>query len=142
MRKRTIAAAAPVAALAGIAVQDLVQKQHALRRNFPVVARLRYLVESIGPELRQYIITSNDEERPFSRDQRRWIYASSKKENNYFGFGSDNDTENSSYPIVKQATFSDVVRLRRFTVAMSSCPARRSWVGLVAGGWPSGPPRR
>ncbi|MGB3955355.1 MAG: FMN-binding glutamate synthase family protein [Brooklawnia sp.] len=109
MRKRTIAAAAPVAALAGIAVQDLVQKQHALRRNFPVVARLRYLVESIGPELRQYIITSNDEERPFSRDQRRWIYASSKKENNYFGFGSDNDTENSSYPIVKQATFSDVV---------------------------------
>lgn len=46
------------------------------------------------------------EERPFSRDQRRWIYASSKHQNNYFGFGSDNDFDESlSYIIVKQVTF-------------------------------------
>jgi Conserved region in glutamate synthase len=109
MKKRTLAALAPAAALAGLAVQDLLQKEQTLRRNFPVVARLRYLLESIGPELRQYIITSNDEERPFSRDQRRWVYTSAKKENNYFAFGTDNDTENAAYPIIKQATFSDVV---------------------------------
>ncbi len=109
MKKRTLAALAPAAAVAGIAVQDLLQKEHALRHNFPVVARMRYLLESIGPELRQYIITSNDAERPFSRDQRRWVYTSAKKENNYFAFGTDNDTENASYPIIKQATFSDVV---------------------------------
>ncbi|GAA2795931.1 FMN-binding glutamate synthase family protein [Mycolicibacterium pallens] len=108
MKKRTLAALVP-AALAGIALQDLVQKEHALRRNFPVIARARYLLESIGPELRQYIITSNDDERPFSRDQRRWVYTSAKKNNNYFAFGTDNDTENASYPIIKQATFSDVV---------------------------------
>jgi hypothetical protein len=47
----------------------------------------------VGPELRQYIVTDNNEERPFSRDQRRWIYASAKRENNYFGFGSDNEME-------------------------------------------------
>ena len=110
MKKRTFAAlAAPVAALAGVALQDLLQKEHALRRNFPVIARARYLLESVGPELRQYIITSNDAERPFSRDQRRWVYTSAKKENNYFAFGTDNDTENAAYPIIKQATFSDVV---------------------------------
>lgn len=109
MRKRTFAALAPAAALAGIAVQDLLQKEHALRHNFPVIARMRYLLESVGPELRQYIITGNDAERPFSRDQRRWVYTSAKKENNYFAFGTDNDTENSAYPIIKQATFSDVV---------------------------------
>ncbi|MGE2836170.1 FMN-binding glutamate synthase family protein [Mycobacterium sp. SMC-4] len=109
MKKRTIAAAlAPAATLAGLALQDLLQKEHALRRNFPVIARARYLLESVGPELRQYIITSNDDERPFSRDQRRWVYTSAKKENNYFSFGTDNDTENASYPIIKQATFSDV----------------------------------
>jgi hypothetical protein len=34
-------------------------------------------------------VTGNDEERPFSRDERRWVYASSKRENNYFGFGSE-----------------------------------------------------
>ncbi|MGE2729614.1 FMN-binding glutamate synthase family protein [Mycolicibacterium vaccae] len=109
MKKRTIAALAPAAALAGMALQDLLQKEHALRRNYPVIARARYLLESVGPELRQYIITGNDAERPFSRDQRRWVYTSAKKENNYFSFGTDNDIENSAYPIIKQATFSDVV---------------------------------
>ena len=109
MKKRTVAALAPAAGLAGIALRDLLQKEQSLRRNFPVVARLRYLLESVGPELRQYIIASNDSERPFSRDQRRWVYSSAKKENNYFAFGTDNDTENATYPIIKQATFSDVV---------------------------------
>ena len=47
----------------------------AILRNFPVVGHLRFLLERFGPELRQYIVTCNDEERPFSRDQRRWVYA-------------------------------------------------------------------
>ncbi len=97
---------AAAAALGVVAARDLTQKQHAIRRNFPVVGHLRYQLERFGPELRQYIVTSNDEERPFSRDQRRWIYASSKLENNYFGFGTDNDMENTvGYPIVKHRTF-------------------------------------
>ncbi len=81
------------AALAGLAAHDLRQRRHAILRNYPIVGHLRYLLESVGPELRQYIVTSNDEERPFSRDQRRWVYASSKREINTFGFGSDNDME-------------------------------------------------
>jgi len=102
-------AAGGVAALGAVAVHDLLQKQHSLKRNFPVIANFRYLLESIGPELRQYIITDNDAERPFSRDQRRWVYASSKMQNNYFGFGTDNDIENlSGYPIIRHRTFSDV----------------------------------
>lgn len=92
----------PVAAVLGVAAYDLVQKKHALLRNFPVVGHLRYLLESIGPELRQYIISGNDEERPFSRNQRRWVYASSKLQNNYFGFGTDSDMEyRQGYPVVK-----------------------------------------
>ena len=107
-------AAAAGAAVAGLAAQDLLQKEHALRRNFPLLARARYGLEAIGPELRQYIVTGNDEERPFSRDQRRWVYASAKGQNNYFGFGTDNDVENSSYPIVKHKTFSDVAPASAF----------------------------
>ena len=98
---------ATVVGLAGVAVRDLTQKKHSLKRNFPVVANARYLLEKIGPELRQYIITGNDTERPFSRDQRSWVYASSKQENNYVGFGTDNDVEHlENYPIVKHRTFS------------------------------------
>ncbi len=98
------------AALAGVAAHDLLQRRHSLLRAFPVLGHGRYLVEMIGPELRQYIVASNDEERPFSRDQRRYIYASSKGVDNYFGFGSDNDFEHAlDYPVIKQRTFSDVV---------------------------------
>ncbi|MFZ3566165.1 FMN-binding glutamate synthase family protein [Streptomyces sp. BH097] len=109
MRARNIGAAAATA-LAVVAARDLVQKKHALLRNFPVVGHARYLLETIGPELRQYIVTSNDEERPFSRDQRSWIYASSKEENNYFGFGTDNDVEHvQGHAYVKQRTFAGVL---------------------------------
>lgn len=76
-----------------LAIHDVLQKKHAILRNFPILGHFRYLLEMVGPELRQYIVTSNNEERPFSRDERRWVYASSKKENNYFGFGTDNDLE-------------------------------------------------
>jgi len=92
--------------LAGVIVHDLLQRRHAILRNFPVIGHFRYWLESVGPELRQYIVTSNNEERPFSRDQRRWVYASSKLENNYFGFGSGNDMElTPNYLVIKHQTF-------------------------------------
>jgi glutamate synthase domain-containing protein 2 len=110
MRLSRALKSAPVAALAGLATYDLLQKRHALLRNFPLLGHGRYLLESVGPELRQYIVTDNNSERPFSRDQRRWVYASSKLENNYFGFGTDNDVEHTEgYPIIKHRTFSEVV---------------------------------
>jgi glutamate synthase domain-containing protein 2 len=89
-----------VAFLVAIAVHDLTQRRHAILRNFPIIGHFRYWLEAVGPELRQYIVTSNDEERPFSRDQRRWIYASAKKENNYFGFGTDNDLDSKAGHII------------------------------------------
>ncbi len=88
-----------------LAVIDVVQRKHAIRRNFPLVGRLRYLLERLGPELRQYIVTDNDEERPFSRDQRRWVYATAKKENQYFGFGTDNKMDDPQYVIVRHSPF-------------------------------------
>ena len=95
-----------VAVAAAIVTYDLLQKKHAILHNFPILGHLRYLLESVGPELRQYIVTSNDEERPFSRDQRRWVYASSKKQNNYFGFGTDNEMEKApNYVIVAPSAF-------------------------------------
>jgi glutamate synthase domain-containing protein 2 len=104
------AAVGAVAAVTAVAVHDLFQRNHALLRNFPVVGRARFLLEAIGPELRQYIVASNNEERPFTRDQRRWVYASAKQENNYFGFGTDNDVEyTAGYPVINHRTFGRAV---------------------------------
>lgn len=95
-----------VGLLLAVVVYDLVQTKHSITRNFPLVGHLRFMLERVGPELRQYIVTGNDEERPFSRNQRRWVYASSKRQNNYFGFGSDNDVERTpGYLIIKHAAF-------------------------------------
>jgi glutamate synthase domain-containing protein 2 len=102
----TRAAAAGLSALAGVAARDLLQREHTLLRNFPVIGHARYLLESVGPELRQYLVAGNNEERPFTRDQRRWVYASAKKQNNYFGFGTDNDLEfTAGYPVINHRTF-------------------------------------
>jgi glutamate synthase domain-containing protein 2 len=104
------AAAAGVAALAAVAARDLMQREHTLLRNFPVLGHARYLLEAIGPELRQYLVAGNNEERPFTRDQRRWVYASAKHENNYFGFGTDNDLEyTAGYPVINHKTFGRAV---------------------------------
>ncbi|HSP60333.1 MAG TPA: FMN-binding glutamate synthase family protein [Ornithinimicrobium sp.] len=107
--KWSAALLAPAAALAAVAVRDLTQKQHAVLRNFPVLGHARYLLEKVGPELRQYIVNDNNDGRPFSRDQRRWVYASAKRQNPYFGFGTDNDVErNEGYAVIKHRTFADV----------------------------------
>jgi glutamate synthase domain-containing protein 2 len=88
-----------------VVVYDLTQTKHAILRNYPIIGHFRYILETVGPELRQYIVTSNDEELPFSRDQRRWVYASAKRQNNYTGFGTDNDLERSSnYLVIKHNT--------------------------------------
>jgi Conserved region in glutamate synthase len=93
-------------ALAGLAGYDLVQRRRAILRNFPLVGHLRYVLEAFGPELRQYIVTSNNEERPFSRDQRRWIEASSDGRPNVFGFGTDDEMEAvESLVIIKHSPF-------------------------------------
>lgn len=100
-------AAAAASTVGAVVARDLFQRKHALLRNYPLLGHARYLIEAIGPELRQYIVAANDEERPFTRDQRRWVYASAKKENNYFGFGTDNDLEYTvGYPVIKHRTFS------------------------------------
>ena len=92
--------------LGAVASWDLWQRRHTLLRNYPVIGHLRFILEAVGPELRQYIVTDNDSERPFSRDQRRWVYTSSKLANRYFGFGTDNDLERvHNYPVIKHAAF-------------------------------------
>jgi len=74
-----------------IAILDVFQKRHSISHNFPIIGHFRYMLEKIGPELRQYLVANNREELPFNRIERGWVYASAKHENNYEGFGTDRD---------------------------------------------------
>jgi len=65
-----------------------VQKKHALLSNFGLVAQLRYMLESVGPEFRQYLYSSDTEEKPFSRTERSEIYQKAKGIDSSSAFGS------------------------------------------------------
>ncbi|MGE0709542.1 MAG: glutamate synthase-related protein [Planctomycetota bacterium] len=95
-----------VGALLLVAIYDVTQREQAILHNFPLIGHFRGWIAALGPPLRQYIVAANDEERPFTRDQRRWVYTSARKENNYFGFGTDNDLEHSpNYIVVRHSAF-------------------------------------
>lgn len=76
-----------------LALRDVLQSAHAIRRIYPLVGRLRYFTEEVGPELRQYIVTSDLEERPFHRAQRAWVYRSAKGIPGNVGFGTQYDLD-------------------------------------------------
>ena len=80
-----------VALLAAAAVWDMVQTKHAILRVYPLVGRLRYLLEKVGPELRQYIVTDDLAERPYFRAQRSWAYRAAKGVDSAVGFGTQQD---------------------------------------------------
>ncbi len=89
-----------------VAIYDVfIQKSHTILHNFPVVGHFRYWLEKIGPELRQYIVANNREELPFNRSQRTWVYASSKGQNNYQGFGTDADLSAAGHTFIKPNMF-------------------------------------
>jgi len=75
-------------ALAALGTHDVLQRKHTVSRNYPILANIRYLLESIGPEIRQYFIESDTEERPFSREQRTIIYQRAKGTLDKRPFGS------------------------------------------------------
>jgi len=76
------------AILTAIGTRDLLQRRHTVSRNYPIMANFRYLFESVGPEIRQYFIQSDTEERPFSREQRAIVYQRAKDVLDKRPFGS------------------------------------------------------
>ncbi len=74
--------------LFGLGWKDFLQTRQAVRRNYPLTGRLRYALEYIRPELRQYFLEDDEQKLPFSRNERAMVYARSKVQNDKRGFGS------------------------------------------------------
>lgn len=71
-----------------IGIGDLLQTRHAVRRNYPILGNIRYLVEGIRPEIRQYLLEADGDKLPFSRAQRSLVYARAKNEGADKPFGT------------------------------------------------------
>src|SRR5262245_23607447 len=72
-------------------LHDVTQKKHTALRNYPVVGRLRFLLEDLGEYFRQYFFSGDRDEMPFNRATRSFIYRLAKGEGSIIGFGSTND---------------------------------------------------
>ena len=91
-------------------IVDVTQTSHAIRRNFPVIGRFRYLFEKLGEYFRQYFFAMDREEMPFNRAQRSWVYRAAKGIDNTVAFGSTRDLRpvgtamfvNCAYPVLEQ----------------------------------------
>jgi glutamate synthase domain-containing protein 2 len=84
----TILLVLSVVVAAVIYVVDRRQTTHAIRRNYPVIGRFRYLFEHLGEFFRQYFFAMDREELPFNRTQRSWCYRAAKDVDNMTAFGS------------------------------------------------------
>lgn len=78
-------------------VADMVQTRQAIKRNFPLVGHMRYLLEMIRPEINQYFIESNSDGKPFSRSDRSVIYQRAKGELDTLPFGTQKDVYAAGY---------------------------------------------
>ena len=87
-----------------LGLYDLVQRSHAVRRNYPSIGNLRWLFEAIRPEIRQYLIEGENEEAPFSRSQRSLVYARSKNEGSELAFGTLLDVYGNGYEFMAHST--------------------------------------
>ncbi|MFD1707780.1 FMN-binding glutamate synthase family protein [Siminovitchia sediminis] len=89
----------PLMIIGWIYFLDRRQKEHSVLRNYPVLGNVRYLLENIGPELRQYLFANNREGKPFSRHQYQNVVKAGKYKERIHGFGSEREFDDPGFYI-------------------------------------------
>lgn len=84
---------------------DFFQTSHTIRRNFPVVGHLRYLLEGIGPELHQYFVENATDGTPIDRTNRSYVYARAKRDNQAHPFGTELDVDRNGYAYMAHSIY-------------------------------------
>lgn len=94
-----------VAPLIVLGVIDILQKKHTIRRNFPLVGRIRYMLESIRPEMQQYFVETDTEGRPLNRILRSVVYRRAKGATDTEPFGTQMDLYHAGYEWMEHSMY-------------------------------------
>ncbi len=105
-------------ALTLLGIRDVRQTKKAVLRNYPVVGHLRYLLEFIRPEMRQYVIESDNEAAPFSRQQRSLVYQRAKGAPDKRPFGTQKDVTAEGYEWLSHSVAPTTVPSHDFRVTI------------------------
>ena len=111
------------AALSAVGVHDLLQTHHAILRNYPILGHMRFLLEFIRPEIRQYFIENETEATPFSRAQRSLVYARAKGQSDKRPFGTQLDVDQAGFEWLTHSMAPTTITHHPFrtTVGNSAC---------------------
>jgi len=105
-------------ALALIGTIDLLQTRHAVLRNYPLSAHIRFILEQIRPEIRQYFLESEKDGTPFSRDKRAIVYQRAKQALDKRPFGTQNDVYASGFEWLAHSIAPKVVVKEPFRITV------------------------
>jgi glutamate synthase domain-containing protein 2 len=107
-----------------VGVVDLAQRHHSIQRNYPVIGHIRWMVEYVRPEIRQYLIEADQDAAPFSRSQRAIVYQRAKGEAGERPFGTLLDVYRGGYEYIAHsmnpATHADPTTFR-ITIGNDQC---------------------
>jgi glutamate synthase domain-containing protein 2 len=84
-------------ALIAVGIWDMVQRSHSLKRNYPILANIRFFLEKIRPEIRQYFLESETDGTPFNRAKRSVVYQRAKGQLDKRPFGTQQDIYASNF---------------------------------------------
>jgi len=115
-----------VAPLVLMGVFDMLQTHHTIRRNFPLLGRFRYVLESIRPEIMQYFVETDTEGRPLNRILRSLIYRRAKKVNDTEPFGTQMNLYHSGYEWMEHSMYAkknpkEIGKFPRLIIGGSEC---------------------
>jgi glutamate synthase domain-containing protein 2 len=110
--------------LTALGWRDVNQRRHAVLRNYPVIGHLRFLLEFIRPEIRQYFIESDNEAAPFSRQQRSIVYQRAKGEADNRPFGTQLDVQADGYEWINHSLMPSQVASHDFRVTVGEARAQ------------------
>ncbi|MDB6179940.1 FMN-binding glutamate synthase family protein [Paracoccus fistulariae] len=112
------ALAVVTAALTVLGILDLRQKKHSILRNYPVIGHMRFLLESIRPEIRQYMIEGDRDEEPFSREARALVYQRAKGVEDKRPFGTTQNVYSSGYAWITHSAAPVVIKDTDFRISI------------------------
>jgi glutamate synthase domain-containing protein 2 len=103
---------------------DMNQKSHSILRNFPVLGNFRFVMEMIRPEIRQYLVESDQDGRPYDRDHRSVVYQRAKAVTDTIPFGTRRDVYAPGYEWANHSIFPSVIDFAaagRVTIGGKDC---------------------
>ena len=107
-------------AIVVLGCRDVLQRRHSVLRNYPVIGHLRFLLEYIRPEIRQYFIEADNEQTPFSRQQRSLVYQRAKADADKRPYGTRLDVLADGYEWINHSLTPTVIPSHDFRVAIGS----------------------